>query len=186
LVAEIFLRKTQAKQVAPIYLQFLREFQTPQALADADIGRIREVVWSLGLPARIDELQNLGQVLTSKFDGRVPRNERDLMSLPGVGRYVARAVLSFAYGRRCAAVDANVIRLIERYFGARSRKVRAREDPELWRFCDALVPERRARNFNWALFDFAALVCTARSPSCHVCPLSASCKWVRSETAKTI
>lgn len=177
LVAEIFLRKTQAKQVLPIYRRFLEEFATPQRLAESNAGRIRKVVWSLGLPARVGELKKLGKMLATEYDGRVPRNERDLMSLPGVGRYVARAVMTFAYGRRCAAVDANVIRLIGRYFGLNSRKSRAREDPELWRFCDALMPARRPRDFNWALFDFAAMVCTPRNPRCQVCPLSSDCIW---------
>lgn len=179
LVAEIFLRKTQAKQVSSIYRRFLREFATPQRLAESNARQLRTVVWSLGLPARVGELKKLGEMLTTQYDGRVPRNERDLMSLPGVGRYVARAVMTFAYGRRCVAVDANVIRLIGRYFGITSKKSRAREDPALWRFCDALMPTRGPRDFNWALFDFAAMVCTPRKPRCQACPLSSNCIWFK-------
>jgi A/G-specific adenine glycosylase len=179
LLAEIFLRKTQAKQVAPIYKTFLKEFGTPRGLAEANVMRLRKIVWSLGLPTRVGELKKLGIILTTQFGGYVPRTERELMTLPGVGRYVARAVLAFAFGRRCSTVDANVIRLIGRYFGLTSIKSRAREDPELWRFCDALLPPRRASEFNWALFDFAALVCVPQKPRCQICPLTSGCEWFK-------
>lgn len=99
------------------------------------------------------------------------------MRLPGVGAYIGNAVLCFAYGKDLAVLDTNVVRVFSRFFGINSKKARPRTDPTLWKTAQELVPPRRSRAYNWALLDFAASVCTSRSPQCHKCPLYRHCKW---------
>ena len=177
MIAELFLRKTQAVQVAPIFNKFIRRFPDAKRLATARTEVVLSAVWSLGLPARAKQLRAMAAQLVQHHGGRIPRDERALRRLSGVGRYVANAVLCFAYDQRRPVVDANVIRLVQRYFGFRSARRRPREDEALWNFCASLLPRTRVREFNWALFDFAALVCSARDPSCGRCPLLTACAW---------
>lgn len=179
LMAELFLQKTQAKQVEPILRIFLKRFPTVRRLAGARLTDIQTATWSLGLPARARQIKTLSRQLTERFAGRVPRSERDLLSLSGVGPYTATAVLCFAFGARRAVVDANVIRVLARYFGIRSRRPRPRSDKWLWRVADDLVPVRNAREYNWAILDFAAKVCRSRKPLCSECPLRRTCWWFR-------
>jgi A/G-specific adenine glycosylase len=177
LVAEVLLQKTQAKQVAPVYNSFLQRFGSPQLLARAPTRKVRASIWSLGLPARAPRLRVLAKMLLERFHGRVPSSEKELLSLKGVGRYTASAVLCFGFGRREAVVDANVIRLLSRYFGAKSKHPRPRMDQELWRVAAMIVPRRNFREYNWAIFDFAAEVCRPRNPHCGECPLRSRCRW---------
>ncbi len=177
LVAEVLLQKTQAKQVAPVYKGFLRRFGSPQRLAGAPTRKVRASIWSLGLPARAPQLRVLAKMLLERFQGRVPDSEKELLSLKGVGPYTASAVLCFGFGRREAVVDANVIRLLSRYFGVESKHPRPRMDQGLWRVAGMIVPRRNFREYNWAIFDFAAEVCRPRNPHCGECPLRTRCRW---------
>jgi len=177
LIAELFLQKTQAKQVHPIYLEFLRKFPTLKSLARARAQRIKAAIWSLGLLGRARHLKEMAQMLGEKFDGRIPSTEAELLQLKGVGRYVANAVLCFAFDQRRAVVDANVVRLLSRYFGIKSRKDRAHTDSFMWEAAQSLVPRRRVKEFNWGVFDFAALVCTSQNPRCGQCVLREWCRW---------
>lgn len=177
LIAEIFLQKTQAKQVRPIYERFIRDFPTPSALAEAPIRKIGDATWSLGLLSRSAQLKTMARTLVDKFSGRTPDTERELLSLKGVGAYTANAVLCFAFMQRRAVVDANVIRLLSRYFGLTSGRARARTDKDLWKAAYALVPTERCREYNWAIFDFAAEICQAEAPRCGECPLRRGCSW---------
>lgn len=177
LIAELFLQKTQAKQVLPTYSAFIRRFRTIEILARAPLQQVRIAIWSLGLPARARQLKAIARTLTASFGSRVPHTERELLSLQGIGPYTAGAVLCFAFGRKRAVVDANVIRLLARYFGLESTRPRPRTDQKLWRIAEEMVPAERFREYNWAIFDFAAKVCRARSPLCRTCPLRSRCRW---------
>lgn len=177
LIAELFLQKTQAKQVEPIYGDFLRRFPRMEALSRAPLKEIRRSIWSLGLVGRARHLKEMARTAVLLFGGKLPATERDLMELKGVGRYAANAVLCFAFGKRRAVVDANVVRMLGRYFGIRSEKDRPHTDKALWEMAQALMPRKRMREYNWAVFDFAALVCTARTPRCGECVLREGCRW---------
>lgn len=177
LIAELFLQKTQAKQVKPIYLEFLRRFPTVESLACAPPGKIRPAIWSLGLLGRARHLKEMARAVVSKFEGRIPNTESALLELKGVGRYAANAVLCFAFDQPRAVVDANVVRLLSRYFGIKPLKERAHADADLWEAAQSLIPKRGAKEYNWAVFDFAALVCTSRNPKCSECILRERCRW---------
>jgi A/G-specific adenine glycosylase len=183
LIAEIMLQRTKADQVMPVYQLFLRKFPDPRALADANSEEIEGVFAMLGLKWRARKVRELARVLTSQYNGRVPCSREELLSLPGVGEYVADAVLCFAYGMEVAVIDANVCRVIGRVFGVKPRG-EARRDSRFRQIARRLVPPKEARKFNWAILDFAAIICTPQNPKCDQCPLQGLCSFYRAERCK--
>ena len=178
LIAEIMLQRTKADQVVPTYLSFLNKFPTTRALAKAPIEDIEKFFGALGLMWRAKKVEELAEALVSKYDGKIPDSKEELLSLPGVGEYVADAVLCFAHGRNVAVVDANVCRVIGRFSGLIARG-EARRDPRFREMADRLAPKENMREYNWALIDFAASVCTPRNPKCGECPLAKLCAFAQ-------
>lgn len=174
LIAEILLRRTQAKQVAPVYKKFLRLFPDPAALAAGSSDQVRAILWPLGLHWRTEDVIRLGKELLAKTGGTVPDTHEEIRSLPGVGDYVTAAVRCFAWGEPVPVIDTNTARVVARFFGISSRG-ELRRNREVRELIDRLVDQRRPREFNWALIDFAHEVCRARIPFCNGCPLAQTC-----------
>jgi len=128
LIAEIMLQRTRADQVEPVYMDFIRRFPDVRKLNRATRKEIGEYFAQLGLFWRTELVKRLARELVERFDGKVPEDRDELLSLPAVGDYIADAVLSFAYGRDIAVVDANVCRVVGRVFGL-TAKGEARRDP---------------------------------------------------------
>lgn len=183
LIAEVMLRKTDAIKVAAIYDEFIVRYPSPAELAAADEVELRQTIQLIGITDRARLLRLTAQKLLDEHAGRVPADQEALMKLPGVGRYIANAVLCFAYHRDAALVDTNIIRIIERVFSVRSRKPRPREDRALWKWAGTLVPVGRAVRYNRALLDFAASICTAAKPKCEDCPLQFICDYGQARPA---
>lgn len=179
LVAEVLLQQTDAPKVAAIYDQFIKVFPTPAALAAANERRIGRFISKIGLNYRAARLISTADAINSRFDGQVPNDQAGLLSLTGVGPYVANAVLAAAFQRRAAVLDTNVIRILERFFGLRSHRPRPHTDPALWAAAQELLPRdgRMARTWNWAVLDFAATVCRHRNPLCPECPCRRLCRF---------
>jgi len=183
LIAEILLRKTDASKVTKVYDVFLKKYPDPERLATAPLKEIEDVLKPIGLyKRRAKELKCLAKILIDKYDGKVPDSKEELEKLPGVGEYIANAVLCFAYGKSVPIVDTNLIRILDRVFGVRSTKSRPRMDKELWQFAEKILPKKEAKNFNLAILDFAALVCTAKKPKCQNCPIRELCRTFRGGT----
>jgi A/G-specific adenine glycosylase len=179
LIAELLLQRTRADLVEPLYHRFLSTYPDAEALATTEPAQTEELLRPLGFLHRSRRLPALGRALVERHGGRVPRSKRALVSLPGVGEYVANAVLTIAFGRRMPLLDPNVIRLLARVLGRTSARARPRDDAALWEFVGELLPRRRAREFSLALVDLGALVCRPR-PHCYVCPLRSRCRAFRS------
>lgn len=175
LLSEVLLQRTQAPQVASHFNRILQEFPSPAALCSNPYDAVSKSLRPLGLAKRAGTLMAMAKVLVEQLDGRVPEDVDLLASLPGVGRYIAAATACFAFGRRIPIVDANVIRIFSRYFGIISNRKRPRDDPQIWKLAESLLPRKNVEDHNRALIDFAALVCTARNPKCHSCPMNESC-----------
>ena len=176
LMAEIMLQRTKAEQVEPVYLDFIRRFPNVQELnkaTEADIARYFE---RLGLLWRATLVKRLAKELVDELNGEVPHNRDMLLSLPAVGEYIADAVLCFAYGEDVAVVDANVCRILGRVFGITPKR-EARRDRRLKSQAQRLVPSGRASEYNWAMIDLAALVCTPRNPKHDICPMKRICSF---------
>jgi len=176
LVAELMLRRTQAVQVEPVFRRFLKRFPTMQSLARARLASIRRELKPLGLEWRADNVVKLAREIQRRFRGRVPTDKGDLLSLPGVGPYVAGAVRCFALGQPEPLIDTNVVRVIGRFFGL-SLQGEARRRKEMIEAATECVPRRRPADYHYALLDFAAAVCTARCPRCQNCPLRVRCDY---------
>lgn len=170
LVSEVMLQQTQVDRVVPKYREFLRRYPSLEALARAHVAEVREVWYPLGYNARPVRLWQIARTVLAEHGGRLPAERARLLRLPGIGPYTAGALLSFAFGRRAALLDTNVRRVLQRVFFGRPVSDRA-----LWALAERLLP-RRAYDYNQALMDFGALICTARRPRCDRCPLTDLCR----------
>jgi len=175
LVSEIMLQQTQVERVREHYRRFVREYPTVQELATARPARVRESWEGLGYYARARNLQRAARRIQREHGGRVPRRFEDVRALPGVGRYTAGAVLSFAYGEPAPVLDTNVRRVLTRIFVRRKSPRRAEVERRLWALAEAAIPQGEAWAFNQALMDFGATLCTARAPRCVECPMQSLC-----------
>jgi A/G-specific adenine glycosylase len=175
LVSEIMLQQTQVERVIPKYRQFLRAFPSLRALAAADVEDVRRLWYPLGYNIRPVRLHAIARETMARYGGRLPDDGESLRALPGIGRYTAGALLSFAYGRDAAILDTNVRRVLGRVFLGRRRLARMRGDRGFWDLAEWLVPAGRAYDFNQALMDFGATWCTPRRPRCPRCPMRAFC-----------
>lgn len=175
LLAEILLQQTFARKVVPVYKKLISQYPTPKHLADADPQEVRQIIYSLGLLYRAETLIDIARKLVDEFRGEVPKKKASLLKLRGVGQYVSNAVLCFAFGMPLAIIDTNVLRIYRRIFGVMKHSTQAKPDIETVAIARAMIPEKRIREFNWALLDFAALVCTHHNPTCPKCPLLQLC-----------
>ena len=175
LVSEIMLQQTQVDRVIPKYREFLLRYPTLESLARARPASVRKIWYPLGYNIRPLHLSAIARETMARYEGRLPDTSEALIALPGIGRYTAGALLSFAFGRDAHLVDTNVRRVLGRVFLG-SRRLRAlRGDAPLWRLSEALLPSGRAYDWNQALMDFGATWCTPRSPRCESCPMRHFC-----------
>lgn len=172
LVSEIMLQQTQVDRVIPKYREWLRKYPSLEALAGASTREVRETWRPLGYNIRPVRLREIARAVLRDHGGRIPETHAELLALKGVGPYTAGAVLSFAYGKNAPILDTNVRRVLRRVFAGEAARPPERD---LWRLSEALLPAGRAYDFNQALMDFGATVCTARRPRCPGCPLSRLC-----------
>jgi A/G-specific adenine glycosylase len=175
LVSEIMLQQTQVDRVLPKYREFLGRYPTMKALAAARVSDVRRLWYPLGYNIRPVRLHAIARETMARYGGRLPDDAETLRSLPGIGRYTAGAILSFAHGRDVAVLDTNVRRVLGRVFLGPRRLQKLRGDTSLWDLAEALVPRGRGYDFNQALMDFGATWCTPRRPRCTACPMRGFC-----------
>jgi DNA (cytosine-5)-methyltransferase 1 len=166
LMAEVCLHRTRADQVRPVYEALAELAPTPAAMVENADEAIR-VMRSLGLRWRAENMLRIAQALVDEHDGEVPSEELELRRLPGVGDYVANAVLTFGFGRRAVIVDTNTERIVGRVCG-REKTPRWQLRLDLHEFAGRAGPDAA---FNYALLDLGALVCRAGAPLCDECPV---------------
>lgn len=174
LVAEMMLRRTKADQVKKVYEEFVEEYPDPASLAGARTKTVEKMLYPLGLRWRMPAFQLMAREIKEKYDSKVPRTREELKELPGVGDYVAGAVLSVAYGKKEWIVDTNVVRVFKRCFGVKTSK-EGRRDRSIIKMAQLYASGRDPRKANLAILDFSALVCTARQPLCEECSLRNIC-----------
>jgi A/G-specific adenine glycosylase len=175
-IAETLLQQTQVATVIPYYERFLARFPDVHALASASLDQVLKVWEGAGYYARARNLHRAAQEIVARFDGEIPSTVEELMTLPGIGRYTAGAIASIAFGRDVPVVDGNVTRVLCRYFKITADPKSARTQNELWQRAEKLVPRGRAGDFNQALMELGATVCTPRQPRCDACPLARTCQ----------
>lgn len=178
LTSEVMLQQTPVTRVLPVYDAWLRRWPTPAALAADSPGEAVRMWGKLGYPRRALRLRDCAVAIVERFDGAVPADVEELVSLPGVGAYTARAVASFAFGQRHPVVDTNVRRVVARAVGGQGEAGPPSTVRDLAAVAALLpVAPARAARFSAALMELGALVCGARAPHCEVCPVAGSCAW---------
>ncbi|WP_438486637.1 A/G-specific adenine glycosylase [Streptomyces sp. S186] len=178
MVSEFMLQQTPVSRVLPVYEQWLARWPRPADLAAEPPGEAVRAWGRLGYPRRALRLHAAASAIQERHGGDVPREHAQLLALPGVGEYTAAAVASFAYGQRHAVLDTNVRRVFARAVTGRQYPPNATTAAER-KLARALLPEDEGLAARWAAatMELGALLCTARAPECHRCPIAAQCAW---------
>jgi A/G-specific adenine glycosylase len=173
-VSEAMLQQTRVETVVEYYRRFLRRFPTVEALASAPESAVLKAWEGLGYYSRARNLHRAAKIVAESHGGRVPRDPEAFGALPGVGPYIRGAVMSIAYDLPEPILDGNVKRVLARYFAMTEPLPSA--EPRLWELAEESLDRRRPGEFNQALMELGALVCTPRNPTCRECPLGAGCR----------
>ena len=191
LVSELMLQQTQVLRVEPRYHQFLAEFPTLHSIATSSVTEVEAAWEGLGYYARARNLHRTARLVTrdgADAAATLPSDAESLRALPGIGRYTAGAVASFAYGRRTPLVDTNVARVLQRVFLPKAQRKVASTEHALWELAERSLPRQATAvwTHNQALMEIGALVCTARVMHCARCPVRSGCATYAVSAAVTV
>jgi len=176
LVSEFMLQQTPVTRVLPVYTEWIKRWPTSASLAKATPAEVITAWGRLGYPRRALRLHECAKVITNKYKGRIPREEAELRALPGIGEYTAAAMVAFAFEGRSLVLDINIRRLFARlYDGVETPKPSATK-AEKSQYA-VLIPQREAHVWAAATMELGALICTAQSPKCGICPVAKDCTW---------
>lgn len=170
------LQQTQVATVLPYYANWVRRFPNFAALALASESDVLHAWEGLGYYARARNLHATAKLVVDRHGRRFPREIDEMRALPGVGKYTAHAVGTFAFNRSVAIVEANTARVLSRLFDLRTPIDSTKGKKLLWRHAASLVPTKQAAIYNSALLDLGALVCLSRNPKCGLCPVKVFCR----------
>jgi len=173
-VSEIMLQQTQVATVIPYYQRFLKSYPTIRHLAKADLSKVLKLWEGLGYYSRARNLHRASNVVLNHFQGKIPDDLKDLLGLPGIGRYTAGAILSIAFNKEAPILDGNVKRVLSRLLAISEDQKKT--EGLLWKLSESLIPKGRANSFNQAIMDLGAVICTPEDPHCPRCPLRHLCK----------
>lgn len=182
-ISEVMLQQTQVQTVVPYWKRWMRELPDIQALARAPDEKLLKLWEGLGYYRRARQLGAAARLVVARHDGRLPRDESALRSLPGIGRYTAGAIRSIAYDQPAPIVDGNASRVLARLFAIRGRLRRPAIDRKLWALAQDLINTaartgagEACAQFNQALMELGAVICTPRRPACPSCPVQQHCQ----------
>ena len=176
LISEIMLQQTQVNRVLVKLPLFLAAFPSMKDLSKAPQRAVVSAWRGMGYNNRAVRLHRLSRLVMERHRGRLPVNAEELRTLPGVGRYTSHAILAFAFRKPVPVVDVNVRRLLSRLFWRLPDTGSVRPENEIWSLAGLILPDRRQYDWNQALMDLGATVCTARSPRCTDCPVVRLCR----------
>lgn len=175
LVSEFMLQQTQVAAVIPYYNKWMRRFPTFEALAAASESDVLHAWQGLGYYARARNLRAAAIGVTEKHGGTFPQDLESIRRLPGIGRYTANAIASFAFNQSVPIVEANIARVLSRVFDVQNPIDASTGREQLWSAASQLLPSRSAREHNSALIELGALICGVR-PRCPSCPVRTLCR----------
>lgn len=178
LLAEILLQRTPANRVAKFFPKLVKKFPSPQSVITTDIDSLRQFFHPMGLKKRVEWLTSLMKEVCDRYNCKVPNQEKELVKLPGVGPYTARAILCFGFSKDVPIVDVNVARVLSRVFRGSDVRKRPSEDNALWKFAGKIIPRGMGPLYNEALLDHAALICK-KNPLCNECSISLLCDYYK-------
>ncbi|OWR27707.1 A/G-specific adenine glycosylase [Saccharibacillus sp. O23] len=175
-VSEIMLQQTRVDTVIPYFNRFIERFPTIRDLAEAPQEDVVKMWEGLGYYSRARNLQAAAQQIVERHGGQMPSEREHVFALKGVGPYTAGAILSIAFNQPEPAVDGNVMRVFSRYFLIEDDIAKPKTRIAMEKMIPALIPEGRASDFNQALMELGALICTPKSPHCLICPVMEHCR----------
>ncbi|WP_414644243.1 A/G-specific adenine glycosylase [Allocoleopsis sp.] len=173
-VSEIMLQQTQVKTVIPYYHRWLEQFPTIEPLASADLQQVLKAWEGLGYYSRARNLHRAAQKIVQQYDGIFPTQLEEVLALPGIGLTTAGGILSAAFNQPVAILDGNVKRVLARLVALPVPPAKATK--QLWQISEALLDRKHPREFNQALMDLGATICTPKKPNCKSCPWKDSCQ----------
>jgi len=175
-VSEIMLQQTQVATVIPYYQKFLKSFPTLRHLAKANLSKVLKIWEGLGYYSRARNFHRASQIVLNHFHGKIPDTLKDLLSLPGIGRSTAGAILSFAFHKEAPILDGNAKRVLSRLFVVSGSPGGRETEQFLWKISESLIPKGYSNPFNQALMDLGSIICTPKYSQCPKCPLRHLCK----------
>ncbi|HEY4907679.1 MAG TPA: A/G-specific adenine glycosylase, partial [Candidatus Acidoferrum sp.] len=175
-LSEIMLQQTRVAAVIPFYERFLENFPTITALAAAPEAEVLRLWAGLGYYSRARNLQSAAKEIVAKHGGEFPRSAEDTLALPGIGSYTAAAILSIAFGERHAVLDGNVARVIARLGAVHGDLREGTRSQALQAAADSLLEPNAPSDWNQAMMELGAMICTPKSPQCLLCPVAEFCR----------
>ncbi len=174
-VSEIMLQQTQVRTVIPYFNRFIATFPDIQSLARANIDDVLSHWAGLGYYARGRNLHRAAQMVCDEYDGEFPSDKEKLLTLPGIGRSTAGAILALAFKQHHAILDGNVKRVLSRFYAVNGWPGKSGVETGLWQLAADLTPERNVARYTQAIMDLGATICTRSRPKCELCPVSEDC-----------
>ncbi len=174
-LSEVMLQQTQVATVIPYFQRFMEKYPDIRDLAAAPLDEVLHLWTGLGYYARARNLHKAAQTVVQQHGGKFPERFEDVAALPGVGRSTSGAVLSLACGQHYPILDGNVKRVLARCYAVEGWPGKKEVEKRLWRLSEQVTPEHGVSQFNQAMMDLGAMVCTRSRPKCEICPLSQGC-----------
>jgi len=185
-LSEVMLQQTQVKTVIPYYQRWLEKIPTIQDLAIASEHKVLKLWEGLGYYNRCHNFQKAAQLVCSEYSGEVPDHPDLFLKLPGVGPYILSAVMSIAFKRVLPVVDGNVLRVVTRYIELWDDISKSTTRKKVYQMLLDLIPEKNPGDFNQAVMELGALVCTPKNPTCSNCPLEKTCQAKEKESVESL
>ena len=173
-LSEVMLQQTQVTTVIPYYQKFISKFPTLESLADSNQDEVLALWSGLGYYARGRNLHKAAQLMWESHQA-IPNNFDALLSMPGIGRSTAGAIMAQAFHKPFAILDGNVKRVLARYYAVEGWYGQSAVGKELWAYSESITPQERIADYTQAIMDLGALLCTRSKPQCGQCPLSSKC-----------
>ncbi|CAM3222891.1 A/G-specific adenine glycosylase [Empedobacter stercoris] len=178
-LSEIILQQTRVDQGMKFYNNFIQEFDTIFDLANAEEQKVLKLWQGLGYYSRARNLHYTSKVISDELNGHFPTNFNDLKKLKGIGDYTAAAISSIVYNEAVPAVDGNMFRVFARYFNIEDDISSPKTKKIFWDLGLEIIDKKRPGDFNQAVMDLGATICTPKQPKCEICPLNESCEALR-------
>jgi A/G-specific adenine glycosylase len=175
-VSEIMLQQTRVETVIPYFRRWMLHFPRVSALASASQQEVLNMWEGLGYYSRARNLHRASQIIITEYNGQIPDDPKILTRLPGIGRYTAAAIASIAFGKDEPALDGNIRRVLSRVFNITEPARSTSGERLLWSLAEKHMPIGRVGDFNQAMMDLGATICTPKNPDCSICPVAPICQ----------
>lgn len=181
-ISEIMLQQTTVSAVVGFYNRWMERFPNVFKLADAPLDDVLLLWAGLGYYARARNIKKTAEIVVREFGGVFPSSVDELINLPGIGRYTAGAISSIAFNQNAPILDVNVTRVLCRVNGLLGETKSPIMQSDLWRLATEIIPDGRARDFNQAMMELGATICSPKAPNCESCPIFENCRAMQSGT----